>query len=182
MNTPYKVFTPEQLRDRVKLFISLMINQSTANNITIKIDNGRMTNTYGYCYSDNDNTYLKFSSMLLDGRYTLESVDSVLKHEIGHLLDILDRGYSNHDKHFHAIANKYKFHGTSGVELNKSEIYDTIVKIEKKQPKYRVVCNSCGQIAGDYYNKTAAIKSIERNENVYSCKRCSSRDLEIVYL
>lgn len=146
----YKIFTIEEFNKRVHLFWDLMIKPEFPEWECVPIEHDiakRMTRTLGYaeCIEVNNlmipNSF-KFSYSVLDGRYTLDSIQNIIKHEIGHHLEVLRHGkLSGHGVVFHEIAKEFDFTPYAQANnLKHSEIHTSILM---KESKYYLICE-CG--------------------------------------
>ena len=169
----------EKLECRVKKYYQLMKEYLYDNfiidrpfpDIEVKYDNGRkMTKTFGYA-----KLYqweLKFSYQLVDGRYTYEFVDNIIRHEIGHLLtQRLFGDVEPHGKEFHKLGKIFNYNAepTSDGDKNIRKDFDKI-----EDCKYCLECEECGH-RYYYYRKCKTTKMYKH----YSCHKCNG-DLKMI--
>lgn len=192
----YKIFTYEEFDALVKHWWEIMILKEfpEVKCVPIKHDvHKRRTSNLGKAtYKRVDGGFipweLSFSFRLLDGRYKLSFVEDIIKHEIGHQLDLLRNGKSSsHGKPFQQIAEEFGFNysGKANITINDmSEIWEGVVReANKKLYKYFLVCD-CGS-EYKYENRTKIISSIiKRGNTKYQCRchMCKSDDKFTLYI
>lgn len=139
----YKIFTYDEFNERVKLWWNLMVEpEFNIGCVSIEHDIAkRRTSNLGKAHYERTNgkvkpSKLSFSFRLLDGRYTIELIDDIIKHEIWHHLDTLRNGYSreSHGHKFRQIAEEFSFNGSATIDLKNytSDIYLSIIEKEYK--------------------------------------------------
>ena len=120
-------------------------------NIPVEI-NGRLSRSLGrmvYSLTKNKPVSLQFSKKLLDGSYKIETVESVIKHEVTHLVlfcrnEPFGDGCSNFEKTLKEIG------GTSTKTIMNNKIYTakckccgkTVAKVDSNQKLGRILKNN----------------------------------------
>lgn len=189
----YKIFTYDEFNKRVEFWWDIMVLKEFKDFKCVPIKHDiakRRTNNLGMAHYKKENnkvipSHLSFSFRLLDGRYTLNFVDSIIRHEIGHHLNTLRNGYSrdSHGGNFKKIAKEFDFNGTSrlnNIKVHHSEIYDEIVA---KRYKYFLVCDCGKEYKFEKSNKL--IKSIIKRNSTklqMACHRCNRDDRFALYI
>lgn len=171
-----KVFTYDEFNERVKFFWELMVKPDFPNKECPPIQHDihkRKTNNLGMAHYKP--IKLSFSYQLLDGRYLLEDVDNVIKHEIGHLYCYFkyDKG-QGHNSNFKKIAKKFGFSGTCGIDMR--TVDGVIDYPTPKKPKYRVYCPVC-----DYEDFRVNKSNIIKHPNDYICP-CGHHGMKVEVL
>lgn len=191
----YKIFTYEEFDVLVKHWWDIMIKSEFPHVECVPIRHDiykRRTRNLGFAtYKRVDGKpipyELSFSFRLLDGRFKLEVVIDVIKHEASHHLDLLRNGkMSSHGKPFQKIAQEFGFdyHGSTEItDDEKSEIYDLIVTDTTHDYKYFLVCD-CG-VEYRYKKKVKFINSIIKRGNTKlqcACHKCNRDDGFTLYI
>ena len=123
-------------------------------NIPVEI-NGRLSRSLGrmvYSLTKNKPVSLQFSKKLLDGSYKIETVESVIKHEVTHLVlfcrnEPFGDGCSNFERTLKEIG------GTSTKTIMNNKVYTakckccgkTVVKVSTNQKLGRILKNNISQ-------------------------------------
>ena len=145
MNKTAVVFSEKDFTKRVEACITSFFATEGIDVPKIPIEvSYRMSRTLGYFrYRASKPVKLRFSGTLLNGFYTVEHVDEIIKHEVLHFL-IFMVGHRNeiHGKIFKSYCRKYNciFDGSSS-KMERTELF---VPRERKEKKFIVKCEKCG--------------------------------------
>ena len=131
-------------------------------NIPVEV-NGRLSRSLGrmvYSLTKNKPVSLQFSKKLLDGSYKIETVESVIKHEVTHLVlfcrnEPFGDGCPNFERTLKEIG------GTSTKTIINNKIYTakckccgkTVVKVDSNQKLGRILKNNISACCHSYLEK-----------------------------
>lgn len=143
----YTIYTEQQFINKTVELWNQIVKPKFPEQECVKIIiNKRLTSTYGRahykrCRSKRIPGHLDFSSQLLDGRYTTDAVENVIKHEIlHHFACLIYEESCSHDYRWLDLAEEYGVIPKSHWDCDKSSIYYDVMK---SKYKYKVYCVSC---------------------------------------
>ena len=149
-----KVFTENEFNEKVKMYWKLMITPQFKDIECPPIEHDRAkrrTNNLGKAHYAPSMKF-SFSFRMLDGRFSVDTIDDIIKHEVGHFLAKFRYGFrQGHNENFKKIAREFGFNGGATADIQIVEGFkETSVtkKVIQRSPsvaKYRVYCTSCGK-------------------------------------
>lgn len=98
----------------------------------------------------------------------VEYVVDTVKHEVAHVLDIMERGYSNHDDNWKRLAVKV---GAKPDRVKTDYLWQE--DYTTKQMKYTLTCEHCGKVSH---------KSRMHQGSQFSCGACNPKEYDERYL
>lgn len=146
MNNTSKIFTESEFNERVKMYWNLMVEPEFPDNKCPLIEHDReKRRTNNFAKVNYKPIRISFSYRMLDGRFILEHIDDVIKHEIGHLLAYFRYGKrQGHNANFKKIAREFGFNGTATFNIKLVEGFkEEILNKTTQDAKYRVYCTKC---------------------------------------
>lgn len=179
MSNTSKIFSEQEFNKRVETFWNLMVIPEFPNKECPAIEHDRAkrrTRNLGKAHYRP--IKLSFSYRMLDGRFLLEDIDDVIKHEIGHLLAYFRYGeQQGHNENFKKIAREFGFNGMTSTSMTKVEGFKE--KNPKKQiPKYRVYCTHCGS---EWYKYRKSGLTENPEHYICPCKTKHSLRVDKIY-
>jgi len=148
----YLILSQKNFTERVKMCIEIFASEcdlaEPLTSIPIEIST-RMTIGHGYFqYRGKEALKLKFTDKMLDGRWNIDYVDEIIKHEVIHYL-LFKLGYykESHGIMFQKYCRKLGCSLTTGHSNPiESSICNKITKSDPKSSKkmYAVKCMNCG--------------------------------------
>ena len=138
----------------------------------IKI-NSKARSRWGQCRRLSPEKFeIEISSRLLEEGVSQKALWNTMLHELLHTVP----GCFNHGSTWKAYAAKVNAWGyeiktsTNSKELN--------IPDDPTEFRYRVICENCGSVSR-YRVKSQVVKSVMRDEGIYFCSKCRSRDLKV---